>query len=165
MKNFPINPIIGDKFDSGTSVFEWNGTVWLYVGPSQTGVSIANNTKLYTKVAGIANAGTYIGMGNWAFTMNITLNRSMVIKNISGTTRSFVLATNGVVGGGYVAQLGNATLTSGQSVFAASNYSFTAIGSLQEVNFTDLLDYSNYKISLMVGPAYTNNPISIEQLN
>jgi hypothetical protein len=165
MKNFPNNPTIGDKFDSGTSVFEWIGTVWLYVGPSKTGISVANNTKLYKKVAGRVNAGVYIGMGNWAFTMWTSGNRSMVIKNISGTTRSFVLATNGVVAGGYVGQLGNATLTSGQVVYAASNYAFALVGSLQEVNFTDLLDYSNYKISLMVGPGFNNNPISIEQLN
>ena len=165
MKNFPNNPTIGDKFDSGTSVFEWIGTVWLYVGPSKTGISIANNTKLYKKVAGRVNAGVYIGMGNWAFTMWVSGNRSMVIKNISGTTRSWIGATNGVVGGGYVGQTVGGTLTSGQLSYVASNYSFTQIGSLQEVNFTDLLDYSNYKISLMVGPAYTNNPISIEQLN
>jgi hypothetical protein len=165
MKNFPISPIIGDKFDSGTSVFEWTGTVWLYVGPSQTGVSIADNTKLYKKVAGRANAGTYIGMGNWAFTMWVSGNRSMVIKNTSGTTRSWVGATNGVIAGGYVGQTVGGTLTSNQLSYVASNYAFNAIGNLQEFYFTDTLDYSSYRVSLMVGPVFNNNPISIEQLN
>ena len=159
-QNFPNNPTIGELFTQENNRFRWDGSAWQYTGTvTQTGAF-----QYMKKVSARVNAGTYVAFGDYAWSMWTANNRSLVAYSTTGITRGLWGSTKFFVTNG----------TGGQNVFnninpfptyIASNYSFGTHGDMQEAWVMDNQNWVSYHVTMLVGNAYFNNIISIEQLN
>ena len=116
--------------------------------------------------AGYVDAGQFVTLDNLKFTVTTSGNRGLSCATVSGTVSLAISATFGYISG----VGGNATNWSTNPVYTTTpsgswfGYSFpnAGDGSVYLVN-----DYANqrfYRVTLMIGPGYTKNFISIERL-
>jgi len=156
-QNFPNSPTVGQLFTQGLFTFQWNGNAWMSQRPTGSG-------QFMNKVSAKVNAGTYVGMGNFAYSMWTATNRSLVMYSTIGSARSIFGSTDFYVAGGHNGQSANITINTFPT-YVASNYSFGTHGNMQTLWFYDTQDYSTYRVYMLVGSGYLNNIITIEQLN
>lgn len=115
--------------------------------------------------AGYVDAGQFVTLDNLKFTVTTTGNRGLSCATVTGTVTLSISGMIGYTGGGGGAATSwpgtTYTTTPGGSWFGW-NFPNAGDGSTYLVN-----DYTNqrfYRVTLMIGPGYTKNFISIERL-
>jgi hypothetical protein len=156
-RNFPNTPTIGEYFTQGLFTFQWTGEEWMAQRPIGSG-------NFMNKISAKVNAGTYVAMGNFAFSVWTATNRSLVGKTTTGASRYVLGSTDYYVVGNHNGQRASLTINT-YATYIASNYHFAAHGNMQTFWFQDQTDYSSYRVYMLIGNAYLNNIITIEQLN
>ena len=156
-QNFPNSPTVGQLFTQGLFTFQWDGNAWMAQRPTNPG-------GFMNKVSAKVNAGTYIGMGNFAYSVWTATNRSLVMYSTTGASRLIRGETDFYVAGGHNGQGVFVTINTFPT-YVASNYSFAAHGNMQTLWFYDDVSTSSYRVYMLIGAGYLNNIITIEQLN
>lgn len=117
--NFPNNPLIGDQYNSGSIVFEWDGVAWQAVASvSNTTSALVSGTPVDNQVAVFVTADTIEGDANitWDGT-------SLNVNQPAATTRGSIRALGGFYDYGSSGNGGyggfSASLTTGGAEFEA----------------------------------------------
>ena len=131
-----------------------------YIDLTQCGNSVS--TLLNNRVSAYVNAGTYVTMDNLKATVSTSGNRSLEIATVSGSFSGYVNGTYTIYTGG-TAGVG-ATITVTTTPALAINWNFTSAGDLVTYIITDTTNSRCYRVTMMIGPSYNNNMISIERL-
>ena len=138
-----------DQMDSATI------TVTETVGMSNTTI---------TKAAAFVDAGTFVTLDNLKCTVTTGGSRGLSCATVSGTMASMISGTFGYingVGGSAASYIWNITTTPSGSCF---NWSFPNAGDGSTYLIEDTNSQRFYRVTLMIGPGYTKNFISIERL-
>ena len=117
-----------------------------------------------TKAAAYVDAGAFVQLDNIKCTVTTTGNRGLSLAAVAGTFAAHISATfgyvNGVGGNATTAPVTYTTTPSG-SLF---NYGFPNQGDGSTYLINDVTNYRFYRVTLMIGPGYSKNFISIERL-
>jgi hypothetical protein len=114
--------------------------------------------------SGYVNAGTFVTLDNLKFTVTTGGQRGLSCATVSGTVNLSISATFGYVngvGGSATTQSYTYNTTPSSSWFGWS-FPNAGDGSVYLVN--DTTNWRFYRVTLMIGPGYNNNFISIERL-
>jgi len=112
--NFPADPNNGDTFTSGTTTWQWNGTVWSIIGGS--GAVVVPNSFGVITVAGQDN----ITAGTASDSLNLVAGANTTITTDAGLNQITLTATGGGGGGGEANQNAFSNIAvSGQTTIAA----------------------------------------------
>jgi hypothetical protein len=118
--------------------------------------------------SGMVNAGTFVTLDNLKATVTTSGNRGLALSTTVGTISSYI--------GGYTTyNSGSFTYntTSGASPYSITtstgnssifNWNFTNASDTAIYHVNDLTNNRFYRITMMIGPGYNNNMISIERL-
>jgi hypothetical protein len=120
--------------------------------------------ELVWKAAGYVDAGQFVTLDNLKFTVTTSGSRGLSCATVSGTAALNISGTFGYVngvGGGATTQSYTYTTTPSSSWFGWS-FPNAGDGSVYLVN--DTTNQRFYRVTLMIGPSYTKNFISIERL-
>jgi hypothetical protein len=151
-----------DSYQNRIRIFEQGGNargVFVDLSKAPNGVS----GELTWKASGLVNSDVDVTLGNLKARLASSGNRSLQVSTVSGTYSvygSSVYSYNGI---------GGVTLSSPLSItttptYLASGYNFLVAGSTDTWIITDTSVGIAWRISLMIGPSFTNNMISIERL-
>lgn len=114
--------------------------------------------------SGYVNAGAFVTLDNLKFTVTTSGNRGLSCATVSGTATLQISAFGGFVGGA----LGTATTQSYTYNTVPSGswfgWSFPNQGDGTIYLVNDMVNQRFYRVTLMIGPGYINNFISIERL-
>jgi len=126
--------------------------------------AIPDQTTYKTYAAKIGNRGSVgeVILDNYKVALNGSGNGSLVIATVAGT-RTINFSTQYITSlvGGYSEE--NRSVTTSYNYFVAG-WSLNDVGDIQEVIWQDNLGAS-YRATLLIGPSYTNNIITIEKLS
>jgi hypothetical protein len=126
------------------------------VGPAGTGIK--------GFASGYVNAGAFVTLDNLKFTVTTGGNRGLSCATVTGTVALSISGTfgyvNGVGGSATTAPCTYTTTPSG-SWFG---WSFPNAGDGSTYLINDTTNQRFYRVTLMIGPGYNNNFISIERL-
>jgi hypothetical protein len=114
--------------------------------------------------SGYVNAGTFVTLDNIRATVTTTGNRGLSVASVTGTFQAHISGTFGYVSGvGGSATTGPVTYntTPSGSYFG---WSFPNQGDGSTYLINDVTNMRFYRVTLMIGPGYSNNFISIERL-
>jgi hypothetical protein len=119
--------------------------------------------ELLWKASGLVNSDVDVTLGNLKARLGGSGNRSLQLSTVSGTYSvygSSVYSYNGI---------GGITLSSPLTItttptYISAGYNFLVAGSTDTWIITDTSAGIAWRISLMIGPSFTNNMISIERL-
>ena len=156
------NGVIIDSYNDQVRIFEGGGTtrgVSLDLAKAPVGVG----GELMWKVSGLVDAGVFLTMDNLTVTVPTSSNRGLSVAAVSGSFSANIGAWyggSGGVGGDSVNNLSVTTTPSG-SLFS---WNFVAEGNSAQYTIYDKTNNRMYRVTLMIGPAYLNNFISIERL-
>lgn len=131
-----------------------------YIDLSQTATGVG--TLLNNRVSGYVNAGTYLTMDNLKATVSTAGNRSLQIATVSGSFSAYVIGTYTLFAGGVAGTGASITVTTTPAL--ALNWNFIGAGDTVTYIINDTTNSRTYRITMMIGPAYNNNMISIERL-
>lgn len=131
-----------------------------YIDLSQAAVGVG--TLLNNRVSGYVNAGTYITMDNLKATVSTGGNRSLQIATVSSSFNAYVNGTYTIYTGG-TAGIGT-TITVTTTPALAINWNFTSAGDSATYIISDTTNSRCYRVTMLIGPSYNNNMISIERL-
>ena len=134
----------GDKGDTGAQ------------GPAGVGIK--------GFASGYVNAGVPITLDNLKCAVTTGGNRGLSLATVTGSFQAHISATFGYVsgvGGNATTQLYTYNTTPSGSLFG---YSFPNQGDGSTYLINDVTNTRFYRVTLMIGPGYTNNFISIERL-
>lgn len=152
-----------DAYQNKLRIFEQGGSargVSIDLSKAPTGVG----GELVWKTAGYVNAGTFVTLDNLKFTVTSSGNRGLSCATVSGTAALSISGTfgfvNGVGGSATSAPCTYTTTPSGS--WFGWNFPNAGDGSVYLVNDTTNMRF--YRVTLMIGPGYNNNFISIERL-
>ena len=116
-----------------------------------------------TKASGLVNAGSFVTLDNVKATVTSSGNRSLSIGAVSTSFNANISGYYGAVGGGNGNAVNNQTYATSAStaIFGWNfpNHSESATYLLQDSSNSRM-----YRITMMIGPSYINNFISIERL-
>ena len=121
---------------------------------------------LFRSAAGYVDAGQFVTLDNLKFTVTTSGNRGLSCATVSGTATLAISATFGYISG----VGGNATNWSSNPVYTTTpsgswfGYSFPNAGDGSVYLVNDFANQRFYRVTLMIGPGYTKNFISIERL-
>lgn len=114
--------------------------------------------------SGYVDAGQFVTLDNIKCTVTTGGARGLSVASVSGTFQAHVSGTfgyvNGVGGSATTAPV-TYTTTPSSSYF---NWSFPNQGDGSTYFINDVTNYRFYRVTLMIGPGYTKNFISIERL-
>ena len=116
-----------------------------------------------TKASGLVNAGSFVTLDNVKATITSISNRSLSIGAVSTSFNANISGYYGAVGGGSGNALNNQTYTTTAST-AIFGWNFIAHGDSATYILQDSSNSRMYRITMMIGPSYNNNFISIERL-
>jgi len=154
--------VVVDQYADRIRFFEGGGTArGAYIDLKQAAAGVG--TLLNNRVSAFVNAGTFVTMDNIKATVTTSGNRGLSLATVSGTATCYISGTYGMYGGATVG--GNSagvTLTTTPSV-SIFDWSFGSEGDTATYILNDSYSRS-YRITMMVGGAYSNNMISIERL-
>jgi len=131
---------------------------------TKIGSTTASNTGLKGYAAGYVDAGQFVTLDNLKFTVTTSGSRGLSCATVSGSVNLSISATFGYVngvGGSATTQSYTYTTTPSSSWFGWS-FPNAGDGSVYLVN--DTTNYRFYRVTMMIGPGYTKNFISIERL-
>ncbi|MFD3293379.1 hypothetical protein SKC35_06750 [Aquirufa sp. KTFRIE-69F] len=115
-----------------------------------------------TKAAGFVGRGTDITLGNLKVRFAASGNMSLQVSTVSGT---YSIYGSGVYVSGGVAGLSAGNLAVNTSpVYLKSTLNFLGAGDTDNWLIMDNSASMSWRISMIIGPAYVNNFISIERL-
>lgn len=119
-----------------------------------------------TKASGIVNAGVDVTLGNIKARVSTSGNRSLQLSTVSGTysVAGSDVHTQNSIGGSTIARGSAVTITT-TPTYLAPNYHFTVDGAVDTWNIYDTVSNIAWRITLIIGPSYINNFISIERLH
>ena len=115
-----------------------------------------------TKAAGFVGRGTDITLGNLKVRFAASGNMSLQVSTITGTYSVYgsgVYMSSGVAG----SNVGNLTINTSPA-YLKSSLNFLGAGDTDTWLIMDTSALMGWRISMIVGPAYVNNFISIERL-
>ncbi len=116
-----------------------------------------------TKIAAYVNAGTFVSLDNVKATVTTSGNRGLSIAAVSTTFNSSISGVFGMNGGGggYAFSNFSITTTGSSSMYG---WNFGTEGDTSTYILNDKTNLRTYRITIMIGPGYLNNFISIERL-
>lgn len=142
---------------------------WLHSGtltsaPTGTYIDVTPTVSDVKMVSGYVNAGSFITLENIKATVTTSGNRGLSVASVAGSFQAHISATFGFVNGtGGNATTGPVTYnTNPSSSWFGYHFPNQGDGSVYLVN--DITNTKFYRITLMIGPGYSNNFISIERL-
>ena len=141
--------LIADANDSATI------TVTETVGMSNTTI---------TKAAAYVDAGTFVSLDNLKFSVTTSGSRGLCMAAVAGTVTVHISGTFGYVsgvGGSATTAAGTYNTTPSGSFFG---WSFPNQGDGSTYLISDVTNSRFYRVTLMIGPGYSKNFISIERL-
>lgn len=153
-----------DVYRNQLRIFEQGGTargVSLDLTEAPAGVA----GELLFKASGFVNAGTDITLGNLRARISASGNRSIQLSTVSGTMTVYgsgVYSQNGV-SGSTILDSAPLTLTT-TPAYLISHYQFTAAGATDTWLLRDSNSTMAWRVSMIIGPGFNNNFISIERL-
>jgi hypothetical protein len=151
-----------DIYQNRLRIFEGGGDArGVHIDLSKTPGGVAG--ELMWKASGLVNAGVDVTLGNLKARLASSGNYSLQVSTIVGTYSvygSSVYSYNGV---------GGITLSSPLSItttptYLAAGYNFLVAGSTDTWNIVDTSAGIAWRITLIIGPSFTNNMITIERL-
>jgi hypothetical protein len=119
--------------------------------------------ELLWKVSGIVDAGAFVTLDNLKATVPTTGNRGLSVAAVSGSFFANIGAWYGGSGGTGGDSVNNLEVTTTESGSLFS-WNFVAEGNSAQYTIYDKTNSRMYRVTLMIGPAYLNNFISIERL-
>ena len=117
--------------------------------------------------AGYVDAGTFVTLDNLKFSVTTGGNRGLSCATVTGTSMLAISASYAMINGGCGA---NATNWSTMPVYTTTpsgswfGWSFPNAGDGSTYNIQEVATQRFYRVTLMIGPGYTKNFISIERL-
>jgi hypothetical protein len=156
------NGVIIDSYNDIVRIFEGGGSargVQVDLAKAPAGVG----GELLWKVSDLVDAGEFVILDNLKATVPTDGNRGLSIAAVSGSFTANIGAWyggSGGVGGDSVNNLSVTTTESG-SLFG---WNFVAEGNTAQYTIYDKTNNRMYRVTLMIGPAYLDNFISIERL-
>ena len=154
--------VIVDVYQDRLRIFESGGNtrgVSLDLAKAPSGVG----GELTFKASGFVNAGSFVTLDNVKATVTSSGNRSLSIGAVSTSFNANVSGYYVISGGGNGNSLNNLTYTTTAST-AIFGWNFIAHGDSATYILQDSSNSRMYRITMMIGPSYNNNFISIERL-
>jgi hypothetical protein len=114
--------------------------------------------------SGYVNAGTFVTLDNIKVTVTTGGQRGLSLATVTGSIQAHISATFGYVngvGGNATTQPYTYNTTPSGSLFG---YSFPNQGDGCTYLINDVTNWRFYRVTMMIGPGYSNNFISIERL-
>jgi hypothetical protein len=121
------------------------------------------NNSLVTKASGIVDAGTFVTLDNLKATVSSGPNRGLSVAAVSGSFFVNIGAWYGSSGGSVGSSVNNISVTTTPSV-SLFDWNFIAEGDTAQYTIFDKTNNRMYRVTMMIGPAYLNNVITIERL-
>ena len=156
------NRVNVDVWQNRFRIFEGSANakgVFIDLNKAPTGVS----GELMHKASGFVNAGDYVQLGNLKARIPTSGNRSLQLATVSGTY--------GVVGSNVFSAAGTAgtSITSPLSITTTPGYlnaglHFIAVGYTDTWIIMDYTAFIAWRITMVIGPSYNANLITIERL-
>ena len=121
------------------------------------------NGEILTKASGFVNAGDYVTLGNLKARIPTSGSRSLQLATVSGTysvVGSNLYTANNAAGTSITSAL---TITT-TPTYLNSGLNFTAVGWLDTWYLMDYVAFIGWRISMIIGPSFNANLITIERL-
>jgi hypothetical protein len=160
--NATIGGVIIDSYDDIVRIFENGGTskgVQIDLAKAPAGVG----GELLWKVSSIVNAGTFLSLDNLSVSVTSGGNRGLTVAAVSGSFTANIGGWYGGSGGVGGDSVNNISVTTTPSV-SLFGWNFVAEGNTAQYTIYDKTNNRTYRVTMMIGPAYLNNFISIERL-
>ena len=116
--------------------------------------------------AGYVDAGQFVTLDNLKFTVTTGGQRGLTVAAVTGTVNLMISGTFG-----YISGVGGSATTQAYTYTTTPNmtgswfgWSFPNQGDGSVYLVNDVTNYRFYRVTLMIGPGYTKNFISIERL-
>ncbi|MEB3149245.1 MAG: hypothetical protein VKL60_09490, partial [Sphaerospermopsis sp.] len=152
--------VVQDIWQNRLRFFDGN-TKGVYIDLDKAPIGVSG--EITYKASGIVNAGTYVQLDNLRATVSTSGNRSLSIATVSGSFAAFINATYTLYAGGVAGTGTNTTITTTPQL--ALNWNFIGAGDTVVYTIVDTTNNRAYRITMMIGPSYNNNFISIERLH
>ncbi len=150
-----------DVYQNKFRIFD-GSTKGVYVDLSQAATGVG--TLLNNRVSGFVNAGTFVTMDLIKATVTTTGSRGLSLATTTGTFSYNIGGNFGMSGAGSGGQsLASQTLTT-TATSSIFGWGFAATGDTSIFILTDTTNSRCYRITLMIGPSFNNNAITIERL-
>jgi hypothetical protein len=156
------NGVVIDSYNDIVRIFEGGGSargVRIDIAKAPAGVG----GELLWKVGGVVDAGTFVTLDNLNVTIPTSNNRGLSVAAVSGSFFANIGAWYGGSGGTGGDSVNNLSVTTTPSV-SLFDWNFVAEGNSAQYTIYDKTNNRMYRVTLMIGPAYLNNFISIERL-
>lgn len=155
-----------DAYQNKVRIFEQGGTargvsIDLSKAPAGAGGEIV------WKASGYVDAGQFVTLDNLKFSVTTGGQRGLCCATVTGTSMLAISATYGMAGGSN----GSATNWSNMPTYTTTpssswfGWSFPNAGDGSVYNIREISTDRFYRVTLMIGPGYTKNFISIERLH
>ncbi len=160
---------------SGSNTFNTTGNVGIGTSSPSATLDVTGNVNvtgkinltdpsgsLVTKAAGFVGRGTDITLGNLKVRFAASGNMSLQVSTVSGT---YSIYGSGVYVSGGVAGISAGNLVVNTSpVYLKSSLNFLGAGDTDNWLIMDNSASMSWRISMIIGPGYVNNFISIERI-
>ena len=149
---------------STDTLSSWAHSGTLTSAPTGNLIDITPTVSDIKSISGYVNAGNFVTLDNIKATVTTSGNRGLSVAAVSGSFQAHISATFGFVNGvGGNATTGPVTYnTTPSGSWFGYHFPNQGDGSVYLVN--DITNTRFYRITLMIGPGYSNNFISIERL-
>lgn len=167
LSNPDSNTTLGGSF---VTVDIWRDKFRVFEGGSARGVSIDLSKapagvggELLWKVGNVVDAGTFVTLDNLKVAVAASGNRGLSVAAVSGSFFVNIGAWYGGSGGTGGNSVNNLQVTTTESG-SLFGWNFLAEGNTAQYTIFDKTNSRMYRVTMMIGPAYLNNFISIERL-
>lgn len=116
------------------------------------------------KSANFVAAGTAVSLDGVSVSLTTSGNRSLQIKSTTGSFNAIVSAYTTFNGSSFTYFSGAAQVVSSTYAYLGGSWHFPGDGDVAVYYVRDISNTRFFRITLMIGPSYANNFISIEQL-
>ena len=142
----------------------WTHSGTLTPEPPGTAIYIIPTVSDIKSISNYVDAGQFVTLDNIKATVTTSGNRGLSVAAVSGSFQAHISATFGYVNGvGGNATTSAATYNTNPSA-SLFNYNFPNAGDGSQYLVNDITNKCFYRITLMIGPGYSKNFISIERL-
>ena len=154
-----------DAYQNKLRIFEQGGSA-RGVSIDLTKAPAGVGAELVWKASGYVDAGQFVTLDNLKFTVTTGGQRGLTVAAVTGTA---VLSISGTFG--YISGVGGSATNQSYTYTTTPNltgswfgWSFPNAGDTSTYNIQDVTNQRFYRVTLMIGPGYTKNFISIERL-
>lgn len=150
-----------DVYQNTLRIFDGNTKgVYIDLSKAPTGA----NGELMWKASGFVNAGDYVTLGNLKARIPTSGNRSLQVATVSGTYSVYGSNIYSQIGG-----IAGSTLSSPLSITTTPTYlnaanGFTVAGAMDTWVIIDTVNFIAWRITMIIGPLFNANLITIERL-